>query len=231
MHCFLVGDIEILFQHFSSLYSHDNLYMLFLKLVFVHNFFFVLSSVGLWVEIILRLFDTLNCLWYFSTVLHDMRLIHTDLKPENILFVSPNYIKVPDYKVYCSPGDCRIVFILLKSMLNFSYTGLLLFMFLWFSIFIIFFLEEVQWDFSICRLRHGQPEMVDLYVKGCPSQVLLRSLTLVAQHMSSKIITILSLQDIIVHLKLFWVWYIFFCIKLLWLLYLYGLCRIYNVTK
>ncbi|KAK3005259.1 hypothetical protein RJ639_017025 [Escallonia herrerae] len=30
--------------------------------------------------------------------LHDMRLIHTDLKPENILFVSPDYIKVPDYK-------------------------------------------------------------------------------------------------------------------------------------
>jgi len=27
-------------------------------------------------------------------------LIHTDLKPENILLVSPEYIKVPDYKVY-----------------------------------------------------------------------------------------------------------------------------------
>ncbi|XAR64475.1 Dual-specificity kinase [Bertholletia excelsa] len=31
--------------------------------------------------------------------MHDMRLIHTDLKPENILFVSPDYVKVPDYKV------------------------------------------------------------------------------------------------------------------------------------
>ncbi|CAH9131999.1 unnamed protein product [Cuscuta epithymum] len=31
--------------------------------------------------------------------MHDMRLIHTDLKPENILFVSPDCIKVPDYKV------------------------------------------------------------------------------------------------------------------------------------
>lgn len=31
--------------------------------------------------------------------MHDMRLIHTDLKPENILLVSPEYIKVPDYKV------------------------------------------------------------------------------------------------------------------------------------
>ncbi|KAJ8758906.1 hypothetical protein K2173_002685 [Erythroxylum novogranatense] len=30
--------------------------------------------------------------------IHDLRLIHTDLKPENILFVSPEYIKVPDYK-------------------------------------------------------------------------------------------------------------------------------------
>lgn len=33
-------------------------------------------------------------------VMHDLRLIHTDLKPENILLVSPEYIKVPDYKVY-----------------------------------------------------------------------------------------------------------------------------------
>lgn len=32
--------------------------------------------------------------------MHDMRLIHTDLKPENILFVSPEYVKIPDYKVY-----------------------------------------------------------------------------------------------------------------------------------
>ncbi|KAJ4756364.1 hypothetical protein LUZ62_090769 [Rhynchospora pubera] len=31
--------------------------------------------------------------------MHDLRLIHTDLKPENILLVSPEYIKVPDYKV------------------------------------------------------------------------------------------------------------------------------------
>ncbi|XP_047318909.1 serine/threonine-protein kinase AFC2-like isoform X3 [Impatiens glandulifera] len=30
--------------------------------------------------------------------MHDMRLIHTDLKPENILFISPEYVKVPDYK-------------------------------------------------------------------------------------------------------------------------------------
>lgn len=32
--------------------------------------------------------------------MHELRLIHTDLKPENILLVSPEYIKVPDYKVY-----------------------------------------------------------------------------------------------------------------------------------
>lgn len=35
-------------------------------------------------------------------VMHDLRLIHTDLKPENILFVSPEYVKVPDYKVFCA---------------------------------------------------------------------------------------------------------------------------------
>jgi len=32
--------------------------------------------------------------------MHELRLIHTDLKPENILLVSPEDIKVPDYKVY-----------------------------------------------------------------------------------------------------------------------------------
>ncbi|AQK72271.1 Serine/threonine-protein kinase AFC2 [Zea mays] len=32
--------------------------------------------------------------------MHELCLIHTDLKPENILLVSPEYIKVPDYKVY-----------------------------------------------------------------------------------------------------------------------------------
>ncbi|XP_022769842.1 serine/threonine-protein kinase AFC2 isoform X2 [Durio zibethinus] len=31
--------------------------------------------------------------------MHDLRLIHTDLKPENILLLSPEYVKVPDYKV------------------------------------------------------------------------------------------------------------------------------------
>ncbi|CAM8980085.1 unnamed protein product [Rhodiola kirilowii] len=38
--------------------------------------------------------------------MHDMRLIHTDLKPENILLVSPDYVKVPDYKTSSrSPKD------------------------------------------------------------------------------------------------------------------------------
>ncbi|KAK9277354.1 hypothetical protein L1049_006896 [Liquidambar formosana] len=38
--------------------------------------------------------------------MHDLRLIHTDLKPENILFVSPEYVKIPDYKVTSrSPKD------------------------------------------------------------------------------------------------------------------------------
>ncbi|KAL2484494.1 Serine/threonine-protein kinase AFC2 [Abeliophyllum distichum] len=33
------------------------------------------------------------------TFMHDMRLIHTDLKPENILFVSPEYVKIPDFRI------------------------------------------------------------------------------------------------------------------------------------
>ncbi|XP_074287458.1 serine/threonine-protein kinase AFC2-like isoform X2 [Silene latifolia] len=30
--------------------------------------------------------------------MHDLHLIHTDLKPENVLLVSPDYVKIPDYK-------------------------------------------------------------------------------------------------------------------------------------
>ncbi|XP_052175524.1 serine/threonine-protein kinase AFC2-like isoform X2 [Diospyros lotus] len=38
--------------------------------------------------------------------MHDLLLIHTDLKPENILLVSPEYVKVPEYKVTSrSPKD------------------------------------------------------------------------------------------------------------------------------
>ncbi|KAI5665091.1 hypothetical protein M9H77_24414 [Catharanthus roseus] len=38
--------------------------------------------------------------------MHDLHLIHTDLKPENILLVSPEYIKVPDYRGFTrSPKD------------------------------------------------------------------------------------------------------------------------------
>ncbi|KAL3342799.1 hypothetical protein AABB24_026705 [Solanum stoloniferum] len=41
-----------------------------------------------------------------AIVMHDLRLIHTDLKPENILLTSPEYVKVPDYKVSSrSPKD------------------------------------------------------------------------------------------------------------------------------
>ncbi|XP_019184591.1 PREDICTED: serine/threonine-protein kinase AFC2-like [Ipomoea nil] len=37
--------------------------------------------------------------------IHDLHLIHTDLKPENILLVSPEYVKVPDYK--CSSRSLK----------------------------------------------------------------------------------------------------------------------------
>lgn len=33
-------------------------------------------------------------------VMHSLCLIHTDLKPENILLVSPEYIEVPNKKVF-----------------------------------------------------------------------------------------------------------------------------------
>ncbi|KAF3324689.1 serine/threonine-protein kinase AFC2-like protein [Carex littledalei] len=47
--------------------------------------------------------------------LHDLRLIHTDLKPENVLLVSPEYIKVPDYKLL------RHLYLLLHSPKEGSY--------------------------------------------------------------------------------------------------------------
>uniref|UniRef100_A0A5B6ZIH3 Putative serine/threonine-protein kinase AFC2 isoform X2 n=1 Tax=Davidia involucrata TaxID=16924 RepID=A0A5B6ZIH3_DAVIN len=48
--------------------------------------------------------------------MHDLRLIHTDLKPENILVVSPEHVKVPDYKVSLrSPKDGSYFKIVPKS--------------------------------------------------------------------------------------------------------------------
>ncbi|KAI4303820.1 hypothetical protein MLD38_039409 [Melastoma candidum] len=39
-------------------------------------------------------------------LMHDLQLIHTDLKPENVLLVSPEYVKIPDYKGSSrSPND------------------------------------------------------------------------------------------------------------------------------
>ncbi|XP_024516992.1 serine/threonine-protein kinase AFC1 isoform X1 [Selaginella moellendorffii] len=43
--------------------------------------------------------------------MHDLTLIHTDLKPENILLVSPDHVKVPDFKgLYqrSGPGRCYV---------------------------------------------------------------------------------------------------------------------------
>ncbi|XP_010248692.1 PREDICTED: serine/threonine-protein kinase AFC2-like isoform X1 [Nelumbo nucifera] len=39
--------------------------------------------------------------------MHDLRLIHTDLKPENVLLVSPEYVKIPDYKFLLLQGSSR----------------------------------------------------------------------------------------------------------------------------
>ena len=51
-----------------------------------------LLFLSLWVSFLIVSF-------YEFAVMHDLRMIHTDLKPENILLVSPEYVKVPDYKV------------------------------------------------------------------------------------------------------------------------------------
>ncbi|CAM0945005.1 unnamed protein product [Alopecurus aequalis] len=44
------------------------------------------------------------------TFMHDLRLIHTDLKPENILLVSPDTIRVHDYKIPVRPPKDGSVF-------------------------------------------------------------------------------------------------------------------------
>ncbi|XBI47749.1 hypothetical protein VPH35_111627 [Triticum aestivum] len=44
------------------------------------------------------------------TFMHDLRLIHTDLKPENILLVSPDTIRVHDYKIPIRPPKDGSVF-------------------------------------------------------------------------------------------------------------------------
>ncbi|KAA3456907.1 serine/threonine-protein kinase AFC2-like isoform X1 [Gossypium australe] len=45
---------------------------------------------------------SLPILFMICFIMHDLNLIHTDLKPENILLVSPEYVKIPDYKNPCS---------------------------------------------------------------------------------------------------------------------------------
>ena len=53
--------------------------------------------------------------------MHDLRMIHTDLKPENILLVSPDYVKVPDYRV------CYVfISVLITDGLSFKITELIL---------------------------------------------------------------------------------------------------------
>ena len=119
-------------------------------------------------------------LWSMNlAVMHDMRLIHTDLKPENILFVSPEYVKVPDYKVH----------LLLCTFSIFAFV--------------------VPWrrisckNFSIHYRLHPGHQKREPIISGCQSLVQLRLLILAAQLMSIKTTTILSLLDTTVPLRLF----------------------------
>lgn len=125
--------------------------------------------------------------------MHELRLIHTDLKPENILLVSPEYIKVPDYKVY---------FVLLP---------------IWpFSLFNVFFLPGLaDYDSTIlCYLSNPSTISARFHPvlqrkvpisSSCPSPVLLRWLILAAQHMTSRIRPMWCLLGIIELQKLSWV--------------------------
>lgn len=60
----------------------------------------IVDLVYSWICCLCRLDNFLIELFYEFAVMHDLRMIHTDLKPENILLLSPEYVKVPDYKVF-----------------------------------------------------------------------------------------------------------------------------------
>lgn len=128
--------------------------------------------------------------------MHDLRLIHTDLKPENILFISPEYVKVPDYKVFmlswCSIFRLRF---LVSSKMCGSGAMILLYH-------ILLKLCQIITNFLNCRSHSGCQKREPL-IRDCQSQVLLRLLILVVRPMSTKITTILSLLGIIGHLRLF----------------------------
>lgn len=60
-------------------------------------------------------------------VMHDLHLIHTDLKPENVLLVTPDYVKVPDYKVWFSATFC-VALVNFAAYVNFVFYVVLLYL-------------------------------------------------------------------------------------------------------
>lgn len=133
-------------------------------------------------------------------VMHDLRLIHTDLKPENILFVSPEYVKVPDFKVFCAfmIFGFQIVFYFFLFLFVFEHRCLTVCEAILMNCKLGYFLSFLV----ICRLHPGHQKRGP-FTRDCQSQVLLRSLILAAQLMNTKITTTLSLPGIIGHLRLF----------------------------
>ena len=95
--------------------------------------------------------------------MHELCLIHTDLKPENILLVSPEYIKVPDYKVY----------LVLLYLIHLPKIYLVLCLF--FYCVLVAGVEKYGTDplFSFAR-SHPNPQRRGPITSSCPSLVLSR---------------------------------------------------------
>lgn len=108
----------------------------------------------------LNILDFSPQFWDLCAVMHDLRLIHTDLKPENVLLVSPEYLKVPDYKV-------------LSPVLWFSCV--------WWSSLLLQNIEWLTHHYDVCRAHLGHQGTAPT-LKGSLNRVPLKWLILVARH-------------------------------------------------
>jgi len=126
--------------------------------------------------------------------MHELRLIHTDLKPENILLVSPECIKVPDYKVY---------FVLLLDWPSHDLPFAVPFCF-W-CIGCRSLKKRCYWFLSLIVRLHSDPQRREPIISGCPSPMLSRWLISVALPMIDRIRVMWYPLGIIGLQKLYWV--------------------------
>jgi len=126
--------------------------------------------------------------------MHELRLIHTDLKPGNILLVSPECIKVPDYKVY---------FVLLLDWPSHDLPFAVPFYFWCIGCWSL--KKRCYWSLSLIVRLHSDPQRREPIISGCPSPTLSRWLISVALPMIDRIRVMWYPPGIIGLQKLYWV--------------------------